>query len=337
MVVEETGEQLLKLLEAALNARRDMVDPNHETAIRLFNGFYEGLPELVIDLLGRSLVFHNYARPPQTLEPALKTAHDYLLTKFPWVRAVLLKSRHADRQEMRRGELLSGGDLDRRIREHGVWYALDLRLNQDAGFYLDTRNLRRWALDHLQDKTVLNTFAYTGSLGVACLCAGARRVVQLDRSRKFLALAKASYRLNGIPAQKAEFLVGDFFQLTSRLRRNGELFDCVFIDPPFFATNSKGTVDLVKDSQHLVNKVRPLVSDGGWLVAVNNALFVSGTDYLRRLEGLCGDGYLSIEELLPVPADVTGYPHTHVSALPADPSPFNHPTKIAVLRVRRKT
>ncbi len=326
----------VELLEAALNARQELYDSNHETAFRLFNGFYEGLPDLVIDLYGRSLVLHNYARQPQTLQAAVQAARSYLLEKIPWAGAVLLKTRHAGRAELRRGAFLFGNELDPSIREHGVRYALDLRLNQDASFYLDTRNLRGWALDHLREKTVLNTFAYTGSLGVAALCAGARRVVQSDRSRKFLDLAKASYRLNGVSDQKAEFLVGDFFPLTSRLRRSGERFDCVFMDPPFFAAGSKGAVDLAADGERLINKVRPLVCDGGWLVAVNNALFVSGQEYLRSLENLCQDGYLSIEELLPVPEDITGYPHTRAGVPPADPSPFNHPTKIAVLRVRRK-
>jgi 23S rRNA (cytosine1962-C5)-methyltransferase len=95
-------------------------------------------------------------------------------------------------------------------------------------------------------------------------------------------------------------------------------------------------VDLVGESQRVINKVRPLVNDGGWLVAINNALFVRGVDYRRTLEALCADGYMRVEELVPIPPDFTGYPQTRVAQPPADPAPFNHPTKIAVLRVRRK-
>jgi 23S rRNA (cytosine1962-C5)-methyltransferase len=196
--------------------------------------------------------------------------------------------------------------------------------------------LRRWALDHLAGKTVLNTFAYTGSLGVAATAGGARRVVHLDRSRAFLNVAKDSYTHNGFPIRKADFLAGDFWEQVSRLKRAGEQFDCVFLDPPFFATGDTGTVDLVNQSHRLINKVRPLVADGGWLAAINNALFVSGADYMRTLEGLCADGYLSIETLIPVPPDFTGYPETQVRQPLVDPAPFNHSTKIAVLRVRRK-
>jgi 23S rRNA (cytosine1962-C5)-methyltransferase len=54
------------------------------------------------------------------------------------------------------------------------------------------------------------------------------------------------------------------------------------------------------------------------------------------LENLCKDGYLSIEKLVSVPMDVSGYPNTIVNNPPADTKPFNHPTKIAILKVKRK-
>jgi 23S rRNA (cytosine1962-C5)-methyltransferase len=183
---------------------------------------------------------------------------------------------------------------------------------------------------------VLNTFAYTGSLGVAALAGGASRVVHLDRSRVFLNVAKASYTLNGFPIHKADFRTGDFFTQVSHLKRAGERFDCVFVDPPFFSTTGRGTIDLVHASHRVINRVRPLINDGGYLVAINNALFVSGAETVKTLEDLCADGYLSIEELIPVPPDFTGYPRTIARTPPVDPAPFNHSTKIAVLRVRRK-
>jgi 23S rRNA (cytosine1962-C5)-methyltransferase len=37
-----------------------------------------------------------------------------------------------------------------------------------------------------------------------------------------------------------------------------------------------------------------------------------------------------------VPDDIIGHPDTRVGHFVTDPAPFNHPTKIAVLRVRRK-
>jgi 23S rRNA (cytosine1962-C5)-methyltransferase len=95
-------------------------------------------------------------------------------------------------------------------------------------------------------------------------------------------------------------------------------------------------VDLVGDPARLVNKLRPLVRDGGRLVAINNALFTSGREYIGALERLGADRFLAVEEIIAVPEDVCGYPATRLSTLPADPAPFNHATKIAVLRVKKR-
>ena len=133
-----------------------------------------------------------------------------------------------------------------------------------------------------------------------------------------------------------ELRAADFFSAVAHFKRQGALFDCVLLDPPFFSSTDKGRVDLVGESARLINKLRPLVRDGGYLIAINNALFLSGTEYLGELEKLCQDGYLAVEALLPVPQDFTGYPGNVVSPPPSDPAPFNHPTKIALLKVRRK-
>jgi 23S rRNA (cytosine1962-C5)-methyltransferase len=155
-------------------------------------------------------------------------------------------------------------------------------------------------------------------------------------NRQFLALAKTTYSLNGFPLRKGDFLVGDFWNQVSRLKRAGERFDCVFLDPPFFSATSKGVLDLNTDSARLINKVRPLINDNGWLVSINNALYVSGRDYIKTLKELCSDGYLKIAELIAVPEDVAGYNGNQTGMQVTDPSPFNHSTKIAVLEVRRK-
>jgi 23S rRNA (cytosine1962-C5)-methyltransferase len=330
-------DTVLGLLQPALDARTDLFDERHESAFRLFNGFYEGCPEFVLDVYARTLVIHNYADPPEEGLSAVEAARFFLRSSLPWLRTVILKIRNSPHPNLRHGQLIEGDVPDHKVREHGVWYAIDLTMHQDASLYLDTRNLRKWAMDHLAGTTVLNTFAYTGSLGVAALGGGAKRVVHLDLSRNFLNVAKTSYTLNGFPIDKSDFINADFFPGVARLKRADTLFDCIFLDPPFFSTTSKGKVDLATEGKRLINKVRPLVADGGWLVAVNNALFLSGRDYMNMLEELCADSYLRVESLIPIPDDFTGYPETRVGEYVSDPTPFNHPTKIAVLKVKRKS
>ena len=325
---------LLPLLEKALASRSLLLDPPHETAFRLFNGFLEGFPSLALDIYGSTLVIHDHADNPGQNSAVIQETVEFLRAKLVWLHAGILKSRNGRTPQERNGLLLFGDHPDRRIREHDTWYALDLSLNRDASFYLDTRNLRKWLIENMRAKTVLNTFAYTGSLGVAATAGGAARVIQTDRSRLFLNLAKDSHVLNGFPVHKADFLAQDFFPAVAHFKNTKQLFDCVIIDPPFFSTTAKGRVDLVHESARLINKVRPLVRDGGTLVTINNALFVSGREYMQTLEALCRDGYLKIRELIPVPEDFIGY--NLIGTPVTDPAPFNHSTKITVLDVRRK-
>jgi 23S rRNA (cytosine1962-C5)-methyltransferase len=329
-------QDLPGLITSALKERLPLLDEDHRCALRLFNGFLEGQPELVVDLYGRTLVIHNYADLPVDGQPLMTAAQEICLRQLPWLEAVVLKTHRSALIDERRGRLVYGEKADREITEHGVRYAINLTMNQDASFYLDTRNLRKWLLEHMAGKTVLNTFAYTGSLGVAALAGGAQRVVQTDLNRKFLNLGKTSYTLNGFPIRQEDFLSVDFYQVVGHLKSTKSVFDYVIIDPPFFSATAAGKVDLVNENHRLINKVRPLIAHNGWLIAMNNALFVKGADYLQTLADLCADGYLHIEELIPVPEDITGYPATCKSQPPADPAPFNHSTKIAVLRVARK-
>ncbi|MBN1147158.1 MAG: class I SAM-dependent methyltransferase [Anaerolineales bacterium] len=326
---------LIAGLDLALEARSGVMDERRRAALRLYSGFYEGFPQLAVDLYAKTLVLYDYSRPSETAGEILEVVQAHLLERLAWVECVVQKCRALPGDASRRGIVSYGKSPDRQIEEYGVRYAIDLLMNQDASFYLDTRHLRHWLLQNAAGWRVLNLFAYTGSLGVAALSGGARQVIQVDRNRRFLDVARRSAILNRLDLGKTKLQSADFFNQVAHYKRSGELFDLVVVDPPFFSTTQKGTINLVGESVRVINKVRPLVRDGGLLVAINNALFLSGEEYMRSLEKLCQDGYLSVETLIPVPQDICGYPHTIIAPPPSDPAPFNHPTKIAVLRVRR--
>src|SRR5438552_818741 len=105
------------------------------------NGFAEGAPGVVIDLYAKTAVIHDHGGAP------VEALRDRLLARLPWLSAVVWKPRRAEDPAERRGRVIFGATPDRRIREHGVSYAIDVLLNLDASFYLDTRLLRLWLLD----------------------------------------------------------------------------------------------------------------------------------------------------------------------------------------------
>ena len=332
---QENGQPVGAMLERCLRARMSLPEEQMNGVIRLFNGFYEGLPGLVVDLFGRTLVIGNHAREMESVGPLVPDVVNFYLQALPGIKTVLLKERHAAEVERRKGVLLRGETLDERVRENGVWYALDLRLNQDSSFYPDTRHLREWLKRESAGAKALNCFAYTGALGIAALAGGAEEVIQGDSNRAYLAMAGRSAGLNDFSGRMS-LLAMDFFKMAGKLKAEGRLFDLVLLDPPLFSSSKGGRVDLLGDWLSLINKVRPLVAHEGRLVVVNNALYLPGEAMMGQLKRLEESGYARLEAVITVPEDITGYAETIRAEGPADPAPFNHATKISVVGISRK-
>ncbi len=80
-----------------LHARADLFDERHKSAFRLFNGFYEGCPDLVVDLYAATLVIHNYADIPADGLPLVEAAQGFYLSQ-------VALAADCDRQNAQRGE-----------------------------------------------------------------------------------------------------------------------------------------------------------------------------------------------------------------------------------------
>ena len=323
------------IIESAINRRAEYIVEPYEAAFRLLNGFSEDVPHLAIDIYAKTVVCHDYlSETHEESQLELKTIIDVILEKLPWIQAVIVKKRRSKDAKERNGQLFFGKKIDKIIVENDVRYAIDLTMNQDASFYLDTRGARKWVKENLFKKTVLNCFAYTGSLGIAALMGGAKEVMQLDLNGSFLTIAKRSALLNRRPVQKNLYQIGDFWSRIEQYKKSGKTFDCVILDPPVYAKTPKGIIDLANNYDRVINKVRPIINHGGTLVSINNALFQSGEEHHQELLKLCKDGYLSVEKLIDIPADCIG--NAQQQNIPANPLPYNHSTKITILKVKKK-
>ncbi len=330
----ETETSFLEKVQTAFAKREALLSSDAQTAGRLFHGFSEGFPTITLDLYDRTAVINVFKKDPKT-EVLLGPLCSFIRKSIPRLRCILLKERYAKDITRQKGTILFGQEPDREIREWDVRYKIDPQINQDASFYLDSANLRKWLIDHAAGASVLNTFAYTGSFGTAALAGEARFVLQTDLSTRFLRLFSETAAANNTLPERYERLPGNFFHVAATLRRQQRLFDIGILDPPFFSATSAGRVDQQQQGPQLVNKLRPLIADGGKIIVLNNALYLSGRAFLAQIEGLCADGYLAIEEIIPVPESFFGG-ETKSEQFPTDPAPFNHPTKIIILGVRRK-
>jgi 23S rRNA (cytosine1962-C5)-methyltransferase len=143
------------------------------------------------------------------------------------------------------------------------------------GLFLDHEPLRRWLAENAKGWRVLNTFAYTGSLSVAAALGGASYVATLDLSKPSLSWARENWEGNGLnpnDSEKGRFLAGDVFEWIPRLKRSGERFECVILDPPSFSRGKKSSFSTAQDLPRLHELALSVLEDEGTLVtSINSA------------------------------------------------------------------
>lgn len=141
----------------------------------------------------------------------------------------------------------------------------------DCGLFLDHRKTRQIIKSIAKNKSVLNLFAYTGSVSVAAAMGGANNVTTVDMSNTYLEWAKENFSLNKIPLNKHKFIRSDVLIWLNDLQEN-EKYDLIFIDPPSFSNSKKmlDTFDVQRDYIFLIKQCEKLLQPNGIIVFSNN-------------------------------------------------------------------
>lgn len=166
--------------------------------------------------------------------------------------------------------------------ERGVPFVIRPGADLSTGLFSDARPMRAWVQAHAPAR-VLNTFAYTCGFGLSAALGGALAVKNVDLSRKVLAWGQENYALSGLAAPDTDFLYGDVFGWLSRLRRRGDVFDLVVLDPPSFARGEGGVWRSERDYAALATQAAQVTAPGGRLLALLNHAGVPGAAFERQV------------------------------------------------------
>jgi 23S rRNA (cytosine1962-C5)-methyltransferase len=277
-----------KLLGQRIAAARDRRPLDHETtAWRWVHGENDDLPGIRADVWGShiGLCFDSPSLVP-LLEPLLQAFADHARD----LRSVWLSYRIPDGEEARFEGLPEGlvyGECEKKpveVIERGVKVAVEPWLGHDVGLYCDMRDLRAWMEPHWRGKKVLNTFAHTGMFSVAAAVHGAREVVSVDLSERYLARARENFELNNIDASRHVFDCRDTFKVLDAHRRKDNTFDVVIADPPSFSHSKDGRWSAKTDFPRLVAASLRVLAPGGWLIVASNQGKVSPKDFLQQIQ-----------------------------------------------------
>lgn len=212
--------------------------PIASDALRLIHGEADGLPGLIVDRYGDTLVAQFGAVGVERWKSAIVSS----LLKQTGLSRLYERSdasaRGLEGLEERTGWLHGEGATELTIAEHQWRLSLDVATGHKTGYYLDQRDNRKRFADavrHYGCKRVLNCYSYTGGFSVAALAGGAERVISVDSSAPALARASAHVALNGFEPGRHEARDADVNQTLRGLLEAGERFDAIVLDPPKFA------------------------------------------------------------------------------------------------------
>jgi len=249
---------------------------------RLIHGEADGLPGLVVDRYGPTLVAQFLSCGVERFKPILVEA----LLSHTGLKAIFERS-DAHSRELEglpeatgwlseapevNGAPEAGQGTQLVLQEHQWQLGLDIARGHKTGFYLDQRD-SRWRFaqyaQRLQFKRVLNCFCYTGGFTVAALsglrATAAPHITSIDSSALALEAARANVALNGFDAAAHTFLDADVNASLRLFLEQGQSFDAIVLDPPKFAptaAHAERAARAYKDINRLALK---LLAPGGVL------------------------------------------------------------------------
>ena len=275
-LISSASSEAAQLSQRLLEARNWRAGIGADTsAFRIVNGAVDGLEGLTIDAFEDVLVASLYQDLSEPQENALLVVMAQALEP----RSIYLKRRPREarvaattERDFLAPEAPAWGErVDRlTVLENGVRYLIQPGGDLSVGLFLDMRDTRHWLRYNNSNRTVLNCFAYTCGFGVAATLAGSDRAVNLDLSKRVLEWGADNYRENRLVPKQFDFISGDVFDWVTRLKRRGDTFGTLILDPPSFATSKFAKFSAVSNYDELIENAVSLLEPDGLLLACCN-------------------------------------------------------------------
>lgn len=116
--------------------------------------------------------------------------------------------------------------------------------------------------DAIQDAKVLDLFSGTGALGLEALSGGAQEAVFVENDKK--QAAKIAENLKALRLEKrGRVLCMDAAKAVQTFHNQGEIFDLIFLDPPYNEGWEKKTAEVVA--------AHPILSKRSWVLMESSA------------------------------------------------------------------
>jgi 23S rRNA (cytosine1962-C5)-methyltransferase len=310
---------LRERLAQALAARTRM--DIRSDSVRLVHGEADGLPGLVVDRYGDTLVAQFGTAGTERWKQSLADALCELTGLTRLYERSDASVRGLEGLPEATGWLRGDGPTELTITEHDWRLTLDVATGHKTGFYLDQRDSRKLFADtvaRLGSQRVLNCYCYTGGFTVAAL-AGMRaagvvgQVTSIDSSGPALARVQAHVALNGFAQEQSVGMDADVNASLRRFAAEGRRFDAIVLDPPKFAPTVAHAERAARAYKDINRLALGLLEPGGMLFTYS----CSG--------GIAPDLFHKIVAGAGIDAGVDGYIVQRTGAAPDHPATIQFP------------
>lgn len=270
-------------LKAAIETRRiSGLTTNQQTNVyRLVHGEGDNLPGLIIDYYNGLVVMQCHSVGMYLVRQII--ADELVKLLGDSIHSIYDKSEgtlpfKADTQA--ENSFLYGDQAISEVVEYGHKFIIEPIEAQKTGFFIDQRESRKLLQQYVQNKTVLNTFCYSGGFSVYALQAGATQVTSVDSSAKAMLLTDKNIALNVGETEKHLSVtkdVGDF------LTYNEAKYDVIILDPPAYAKHNNALDNALRGYAKLNKKGFEALNKGGILFTFSCSQVVTKDDFRRAV------------------------------------------------------
>ena len=284
----------------SLQARIDLAQEKREflASVKERENYYvvfgeaDDLPGLFIIKLGDRILIQFYTsfwnRYKSIIQTAVQDLYPEIKEDHIWFQ---LRGETRELQKLPVNAVDEGRRDEFHLQEYGVQYLIRLGASYDHGLYTDMSSLRFALRSEINaNSRVLNLYSYTGAYSLWALKNGAKRVVSVDLSPKYIEWLQQNLGLNPeLDPTAHEALTMSVDEALGKLK--GEEFNFIICDPPSSSSDGKKRTSAIQAYKDLLLKMDPLLASGGKLVIFLNTHQVTKDkfervviDYLKELK-----------------------------------------------------
>ncbi|RYX99879.1 class I SAM-dependent rRNA methyltransferase, partial [bacterium] len=250
-------------IQRAYNYRKNLglIDNTQTNAYRLIHAEGDNLPGLIVDIYNDTAVMqahttgvHKYRE--EIAKAIYKVYQGKVTTVFDKSEKTLHKSEISSNSY-----LIGEPKKECIVKENGHQFVINWEEGQKTGFFLDQRDNRKLLGEYSKDRSVLNTFCYTGGFSVYALNSGATHVDSVDASKKAIELTDKNIELNNFTENHNSYSedVFNFF-------KNHEMsYDIIVLDPPAFAKHKSARHSAIMGYKRLNTEAMKRIKPNGIL------------------------------------------------------------------------